>query len=357
MKRFVVNCKSYLALMLVFVLMFCGLMGCSQGGEPTNGDQDANGDRNGQIISLNWGTGSLGSSAQLLVSAICDVNNRIEESLKLSCMTTAGGVANPRLLRDKEIDICHTTNAHEAFHAIYPYEGEEPVELYGLFTLYMNLHTFVVLEDSSIQTFEDLAGKTIQVGPPGSGAESCALLLLDKYGLLEGPDKVKTINLSYGEGNDALIGGDADAIVTFMSAGVASPTLAQLITSKDIRFLQIDEAKLTEILIDNPGFSSYSLSAGAFEGLKEDLSGLANVSAQYTDSRISEDIAYTITKNVYDNLEDLAKYHDLAKYFDVETAVYGIPKDISIHPGAVKYYKEVGAWDTFAEQGWVEGTL
>jgi len=312
--------------------------------------ESTKGKDSGEQVTLQWASGDLGSSAQMLVSAISSVSNDIEEDLYLSAMTTGGSVENPRLLRDQVIDLAHTTDAYWAYKAEGAFEGEEPVDLLSLFTMYANLHVFAVLEDSPIQSIEDLAGKKVHIAPPGSGAAGLSRAMLEVYDLWEGENAVEKYELGWGEAADALRDGTIDAMITFFSGDIPFPTLEELLTTDNLRFLQIEESKVAEANELYPGYGPVTVLAENVEGLDENIYGLANFSMEYSDSRLSTDHAYKIVKNTFENVEKLKGYHRLAENLILEDALLGMPKDIPVHPGAVKYYEEKGVWDNWKDE-------
>jgi len=297
-----------------------------------------------QIKSLTWASASMGSSAQMMCSAIASIVNMNVPNLKLSVQTTGGSVENPRLFRDGKVDLCHTTEGYNAFTAKEVFEGEEPVELLALFKMYSNETVLVVLEDSPIQEVTDIKGKTVACGPPGSGTSQMSKGILVAYDLWEN-DSFKKVSLGYNESCDALKDGTVDAIFIFGSGNsLPSPALNQLDSTAKIRLIPEDDKVLQKAYDIFPGFAPSIMQAESLKALDHDVKVLASFSIEYAGKNLSEDDAYLIVKNTFENLDVLKIYHKLGSTMALEGALDGIPKDIPIHPGAAKYFKEKGVW-------------
>jgi len=300
-----------------------------------------------------WSSVGLGGSAHMLLSAIGAVINRAEPSLKITVQPTGGSVENPRLMRDKVIDICHTVHGYNAFYGKGPFEGEEPLDsIMFLFTLYENASYFVTMEDSGINSINDLKGKTVSFWTMGSAARIWAETILDAYGILD------QVEATYPGGNaqyDFLRDGSIDAAISYSSGNIPAPSLYQADQMMDLRFLKIDEGKLKKIIEDKyTWFGITKITADSLKNLDEDVIALADYSCQYADSRLSEEDAYKIVKTIYESIDEIKTYHKLGSTLSPETALDGCHSDIPVHPGAVKYYKEIGVWRDDLKVGKIE---
>lgn len=299
-------------------------------------------------VSLVWGTASMGSSAQIIGTAIGVTVGKYEPNLKISVQTTGGSLENPRLLHDKKIDIAHTTETYNAVFGVGPFTGEDPKEMWALFNMYSNELVICVLEDSPIKTVEDLVGKRVSTGPAGSGTNQMTRATLEAYGVL---DQVKTMNLGYNEAVDALKSGVIDAFGNFTSAGIPSPSLLQFDQTTKYRVLPLDQAIMQKAYDKFPDFAPETITKGSLKALPEDFSTLASFSIELADSRMSDEIAYTMVKTIFDHIDELKVYHQIAGKMALDKALSGIPKGVPIHPGAAKYYKEKGVWRDYLTEG------
>lgn len=322
-----------IALICLISILTISMAGCSSNG----------GDKSG-ITPITWGSASLGGSAQMVITAIGTVVSNKDPSLKITVQATGGTAENPRLLRDKAVEIGHTTEAYNAFASQGRFEGEAPIEdMLVLMKTYGVEAIFVVLDGSEIKSMEDLAGKKICVGPPGAGITQMSTAMLEAYGY---DDKnINIITLGYNESVDGLKDGSIDVLASFTTGGIAAPYLSQLDETSKIRALDLNSDVLQSAYDKFPDFAESVIPAGALKSLKDDYTTLASFGVQICDSRLSEEAAYSIVKNTYENIEELSVYHYLAKTLDLKTALVGIPKQIPIHPGTAKYLKEQGVWD------------
>jgi TRAP transporter TAXI family solute receptor len=297
-----------------------------------------------QSINLIWGTASLGGTVQMVATAITTVVNKYEPNMKITVQASGGSVENPRLLRDELIDIAHTTEAVNAFRATGSFEGEQPVKLQTLVKLYGNETIFLVLEDSPIQSMEDLAGRRVCIGPTGSGVSQQATAALVTLGYDMGKD-MDVINLAYNDSVDALKDGSIDVLGAFTSGQMVSPYLAQLDATAKVRALPVPPRLLEEVPLNYPDFAATYIPAGTMACLTEDSHTFASFSIEFADERLSEEVGYTIVKNIYENYDELVVYHATCAALQVENALVGVPKEIPIHPGLARYLKEKNLWD------------
>jgi len=283
------------------------------------------------ITPIIWGTASLGSTGQMVGAAIGSVINNHEPNLKISVQATGGATENPRLLARKQLDIAHVNNPYDAAHSRGAYKGEDPVELWALFKMYSNEYIVCVLEDSPIKSIKDLVGKKVSIGPPGSGTKLMSETVLKAYGVY---DKIKPSNLGYNASVDALKDGVVEAIAQYTSVGIPNPSLQQLNQTTKYRVLPIDNDILKPAYEENPDYAPIPIPANSISAIKEDFVTLASFSAEFADSRMSDDVAYRIVKTIYENLPELGKYHQMAGRMTLQTALVGVPKGMPVHPGA-----------------------
>ena len=308
-----------------------------------SGGGDNGQDQGPQPRTIIWATAPLGGAAFVVVSAIASVVERHEPGLRITVQATQGSDENPRLMRDRRIDICHTTSANDAFTASGAFTGEPPVSsLQTLFSMYSNEQFICVLYDSHIRTMEDLVGARIVTGPPGSGGHQMAMGILEAYDLA---DRVRIINLGYPEGADALKDGTVDALSLFTSGSIAPAALAQLDQSANIRLIPMDQSILRRSFERYPDLGPTVNRRGSLRALPdEDFHGLGTFSIQYADERMSEETAYLLLKTIFENLEELITYHRLTENITLDTALEGASKQIPVHPGAARFFKEKGVW-------------
>ncbi|MBI3701794.1 MAG: TAXI family TRAP transporter solute-binding subunit [Afipia sp.] len=200
--------------------------------------------------------------------------------------------------------------------------------------IYPNYIQIVATADSGIKTLADLKGKTLSVGAPKSGTELNSRAILKAAGMSY-KDLGKVEYLPFAESVDLMKNRQLNA--TLQSAGLGVASLKDLSSSADITVVAVPKATVDKI---GPPFVSVIIPANTYTGQKTDVETAAVVNYLVTSSDVSDDVAYQMTKLIYESLPELATAHVAGKEIKLETAAAGSPAPL--HPGAIKYYKEKG---------------
>lgn len=257
---------------------------------------------------------------------------------------------NPRLLRAGDIDIAHTGEPYNAIHGMgrFTPDGPMPSDTMVLMKTYPAGGLFVVKSDSDIQTVEDLKGKSVFLGP-AAGMIDQVKALMNAFGLTE--ENTKFVIMGYNDGADALKDGTVDAAFMQYAGSQPATVTAQLDETCDIRPLPFTEEVLQALNAEYPDYGYYWAKAGTIKNQTTDLPVTCTWNTQLCNSNLSEEAAYSICKNTFENIEELTKVHALCAELDRNDPLFGVPKDIPVHPGAVRYYKEIGVWDGTRPEG------
>jgi TRAP transporter TAXI family solute receptor len=200
--------------------------------------------------------------------------------------------------------------------------------------IYPNYIQIVATAESGIKTLADLKGKTRSVGAPKSGTELNSRAILEAAGMTY-KDLGKVEYLPFAESVDLMKNRQLDA--TLQSAGLGVASLKDLSSSTQINVVSVPKAIVDKI---GPPFVSAVIPANTYTGQKEDVQTAAVINYLVTSSAVSDDLAYKMTKYIYESLPELAKAHAAGKGIKLETAAAGSPAPM--HPGAIKYFKEKG---------------
>jgi TRAP transporter TAXI family solute receptor len=200
--------------------------------------------------------------------------------------------------------------------------------------IYPNYIQIVATADSGIKTLADLKGKSLSVGAPKSGTELNSRAILAAAGLTY-KDLGKVEYLPFAESVDLMKNRQLNA--TLQSAGLGVASLKDLSTSTDITVVSVPKEVVDKI---GPPFVSVKIPANTYTGQDKDVPTAAVVNYLVTSSAVSDDLAYQMTKLIFENLPELANSHVAGKEIKLETAATGSP--IPLHPGAIRYYKEKG---------------
>jgi len=200
--------------------------------------------------------------------------------------------------------------------------------------IYPNYIQIVATADSGIKTLADLKGKKISVGAPKSGTELNSRAILAAAGLSY-KDLGKVEYLPFAESVDLMKNRQLNA--TLQSAGLGVASLKDLSTSAEITVVSVPKEVVDKI---GPPFVSVMIPAHTYTGQDKDVPTAAVINYLVSSSAVSDDLAYEMTKLIFESLPELANAHSAGKEIKLETAAMGSP--VPLHPGAIRYYKEKG---------------
>ncbi|MFT3940580.1 TAXI family TRAP transporter solute-binding subunit [Rhodopseudomonas sp.] len=200
--------------------------------------------------------------------------------------------------------------------------------------IYPNYIQIVATSESGIKTLADLKGKSLSVGAPKSGTELNSRAILKAAGM-DYKDLGKVEYLPFAESVDLMK--NRQLAATLQSAGLGVASLKDLSNSSDINVVAVPKDVIAKI---GPPFVAETIPAGTYNGQDKDVPTAAVVNYLVTSSAVSDDLAYQMTKLVYESLPELASAHAAGKGIKLETAAADSP--VPLHPGAIKYFKEKG---------------
>lgn len=207
-------------------------------------------------------------------------------------------------------------------------------KLRGIAAAYPNYIQIAATVDSGIKTLADLKGKSLSVGAPKSGTELNARAILEAAGMSYA-DMAKVEYLPFAESVELQKNRQLDA--TLQSAGLGVASIKDLSTNMPTQMVAIP-AEVVEKL--GAPFVVGSIPAGTYEGQTEDVPTAGVMNFFVTHEDVSEETAYQMTKIMFENLPTLVAAHKSAASITLDTALSGMP--IPLHPGAERYYREVG---------------
>jgi uncharacterized protein len=208
-------------------------------------------------------------------------------------------------------------------------------KLRGLSATYNNYIQIVANADANIKTLADLKGKRISVGAAKSGTELNARAILKAAGLTYA-DLGKVEYLPFGESVELMKNRQLDA--TLQSAGLGVASIRDLATSIKIVVIPVPADVVAKV--GDAAYQAAVIPANTYAGQTVDVATAAIPNFLVTHAGVSDELAYQMTKSLYENLDTLYAAHNAAKAIKLENAAKGMP--IPLHPGAMRYYKEVG---------------
>src|SRR4051794_14854687 len=270
--------------------------------------------------------------------ALANAIGKAMPGAKTSVQATKASVENLNLLQTGRGEIAFTLgdSLSDAWKGNEEAGFKTPLKkLRGIAAIYPNYIQIVARADSGIKSVADLRGKRVSVGAPKSGTELNARAILTAAGLSY-KDLAKVEYLPFGESVELMKNRQLD--VTLQSAGLGVSALRDLATSVDIVVVAIpaDLVKKT----NDPAFLPATIPANTYRGQTADVPGVAVQNYLVTYDGVSNDTVYGMTKALWTGLDQLVAAHSAAKAIDPKHALEGMP--VPLHPGAEKYYKEVG---------------
>ena len=331
--------KKFLALILsvamIFALVACG----SKEGDTPNPDGDTQQTDTPAapvdiVIATGGTTGTYYAVGNALVTTIGD---KLSLS-KLTAVDSSASKANVQLVTANQAQMSILQSdvlnyAHNGSGGETMFDGA--ADKNSLWVAGVYNETVQLVTAPSITSIEDLKGKTVCVGDVGSGTALNAAQVLEAYGMTF--DDIKVMYDSFSGGAEALKNGQCDA--AFTVSGAPTPALTDLATAYNFNMPSLSDEAVSYLTTNYPFLVQDNLPANTYTCVADETVCVA-VKAVFTASKdLSEDVVYEITKAMFDNQADLAKAQAKFGFLSPEGAVAG---SFDLHPGAEKYYKEIG---------------
>ena len=207
-------------------------------------------------------------------------------------------------------------------------------KLRGIAAIYPNYIQIMASKESGIKTIADFKGKSLSVGAAKSGTELNARAILAAAGMSY-DDLGKTEYLPFAESVELMKNRQIDA--TLQSAGLGVSSFKDLATSVDVQMVAVPADIAAKL---GAPYIAATVPAGTYQGQDADIPTVAVVNFLVTHSEVSDETAYQMTKQLFENLPTMVAAHKAAAQIRIEDAVKGMP--VPLHPGAERYYKEKG---------------
>jgi TRAP transporter TAXI family solute receptor len=284
-----------------------------------------------QISIVTGGTGGtyypLGGSMATIIT-----NNTDAEA---TAQSSGASAENMQTLKDGEADIAFTQTdiASYAVEGKLMFADNKVDNVQAIGTLYPETIQIVTLKDSGILTVEDLIGKKVSIGAPGSGTAANAEQILEIHGITL--DDIDAQNLAFDESTTGLQDGNIDA--AFITAGTPTGAVDGLSATNPVYIVPIAEDKIGELSTKYPYYAKDVVKSGTY-GIENDANTVAVLAMLVVTSELDEDLVYDITKSIFENNDQIT--HAKGQLITAESALDGV--GIDLHPGAKKYFEEKG---------------
>ena len=313
-----------LLLVLSLFLVACG-GGSDEGEKEDKGSEDPE--------YLSFLTGGTSGTYYPLGGAIAKIILD-ETGIQADAVSSNASADNIIAVKDGEAEMAFTQTdvAADAAEGINAFD--EPIDtVLGLGSLYPETIQIVTIADSGIKTVEDLKGKKVSVGAPGSGTYINAEQILEAYDMTM--DDIEEQNLDFGESAGGIKDGNIDA--AFITAGTPTGAVEELQATSEVHIIPVDADKAEGLIEKYPYYALDTVPEGTY-GLEADVDTVAVLAMIVVTDQLSEDTVYDMTKALYENSDDIA--HAKSEEISVDHALDGI--GIEMHPGAQKYFDEKG---------------
>lgn len=274
-----------------------------------------------------------GAIAQVVSDNVGDLN------WEVAAEATKGTQENIRRLAKGELEFA-LANAAISYFAVRgegAWKRKQPIR--AVMTLAPNIALFITQKSSKVKQLADLKGKRVVVGPAGAGFEYFLKPILDAHGVTYA-DFTPLNNTQAGAVNMLA---DGSAAAAFLGGAVPTASITQAASSQDILFVPFDSKAKERLVNDYPFFESATIAAETYRNQDEPFDGM-NVGAMHLITSIdqAEEDVYQFTKILYEHRAEVVKKHPAGKAINPKNIV----KDTGtlFHPGAVRYYKEIGIW-------------
>lgn len=293
----------------------------------------------GQRHDVVVGTAGTSGTYYIVAAAMGKTITEKSDLLDVIAQPTKGSIENINLTSagDMEFGFSNSDGPYFAYTGTGMYEKIGKQNILGCMALYMSAGHMVTLKNSGIKNYGDLKGKKVCLGPPGQTVVEMSKAILREYGIDPATD-IKPYFLAIDEGMQKLTDGEIDA--SFFVAGVPTSGLINAASQRDVDLVDASDEVLDAIVEKMPYYSRYSIPAGTYRGVGKDTPTLKIVSEIFARADLPDEIVYDFVKQALDNVEDYQDGHVVCREITPESSAKAI---IPLHPGAEKYYREVGA--------------
>jgi TRAP transporter TAXI family solute receptor len=291
-----------------------------------------------QKMRFSIGGAQAGGTSYPIAVGFAEIINRFLPEYNGIALETGGTVENIRLLGKGEIEIgmANFQDTSLAFNGIKPYTT--PVKNLRLgFYIFTSVLHLVTLEKSDIKAMEDLKGKVVNLGAAGSIVANQTELLLRLHNMSVKDIRVRHLGAS--EAMEAVSDGLIDVAGVF--SAIPSSAVTSLAVRNKIRLVSADKNTLTTAELKNK-IVCYPIPAQTYKGQNESAFGLAVVCSAYFNDKTSSEDVYKWTKAIMEHKEIIEKIHPIGKEVRLLTKKEFEQSLHPLHPGVIKYAKEVG---------------
>ena len=289
------------------------------------------------------GTGSTAGVYYQLGRAMCRLVNAASADYGLFCepLASNGSIANLEALRsgDIAIGVVQSDWQYHAYQGSGRFEKAGPhTELRALFSAHGEPFTVVARQDSGINTFDDLQGKRVNIGNPGSGQRATMEIVMDAYGWTKESFALAN-ELPASQQALALCHDRVQAMV--YTVGHPNASVAQATSLCDAKIIDVSGPAIDQLVAENPYYAYTQIPGGFYPGNPDPVTTFGVKATVLSTSAVDADTIYAVVKTVFDNLDTLKTMHPAFTTLD-PAAMVSDGLSAPLHDGAIRYFKEQG---------------
>lgn len=289
------------------------------------------------------GTGGVTGVYYPTGGAICRMmaKTRSEHGIRCAVESTGGSVYNVNAVRSGELEfgVAQSDVQYKAVHGegSLAEAGANP-DLRAVFSIHPEPFTVVARADAGIANFEDLKGKRVNVGNPGSGQRDTMEVVMTALGWSMG-DFALASELQAAEQSQALCDNNIDAMV--YTVGHPSGSIQEATTACDAVLVNVAGEAIDGLVAANPYYRTATIPGGMYRGNDADTMTFGVGATLVTSASVSDDVVYALVKAVFSDIDGFRSLHPaFAKLDPKEMANDGL--SAPLHPGAERYFREAG---------------
>jgi TRAP transporter TAXI family solute receptor len=263
-----------------------------------------------------------------------------QHGIRCAAPSTGGSIYNINSIKQGELDfgVAQSDWQYHAYNGTSSFEGQQYDKLRAVFSVHPEPFQILAGKDSGIKSWDDLAGKRVNIGNPGSGQRGTFEVLMAAHGV-ETSWFGQATELTSTEQSNALCDGNIDAYG--YTVGVPNAGVAQAADGCGAYIIDLETDQVKALVADNPFYAFTTIPAGTYSTISQDVTTFGVMATLVTSSDVSETVVYELVRAVFENLDDFRSLHPAFANLTPELMIKdGI--SAPFHPGAIKYYQEKG---------------
>jgi len=283
------------------------------------------------------GTAGVGGGFYLIGNTMAQLGTQVKNGINYSAIT-GGATKNIMNLDAKKIELglAQTPVVSQALEGTGPFKKGKIQSLRFVTAVYNMPFHILVNKNSGITKISDFKGKKIDIGPVGTGIEANTRTLFEIYNLNWADMKLDRVNRN--EIQEQIESGVIEG--TVFATNIPTAWVSESLRSGKVNLLPMDDKERDALTEKYKCYSKAVIPAGSYPGYDKDIKVVASICVLLTHKDVDDETIYKTTKMLYDNAKFLKERSHYFSTFSPDNAFEGMT--VPLHPGAEKYYREIG---------------